>query len=119
MKPHDSFIRSEAIPSIVTPVSDGSITLSIGQSRVHNFAGIVFFNEAEGITPVQPSSGTITFTVKLVVQPHDFQDVPSNEINATAVDQVSWAANTTTVKATFDSIVGATHAKMIWSGNSA
>ena len=76
MKPHDFFVRSEEIVSVVTLVSAGSITLTTGQSRVHNFAGVVFFNDADGATPVQPSAGTITFTAKIVVQPHAFQDIP-------------------------------------------
>lgn len=119
MKPHGYFNRSESIPSKVTPVSDGSIEQIIDQSRVHNFAGVVFFNDADGETPVQPTAGTITFTVKLVVQPHSYQPTPSNVINADGVDQVSWAANTISILATFSGIVGATHAKLIWAGNSA
>lgn len=119
MKPHDSFIRSIEIPSLVTLVSAGSITLAIGESRVHHFAGIVFYNEEEGTTPVQPSAGTITFTIKTIVQPHGFQAITDGTISATAPNQVDWAGNTIEVLATFTNVVGATHARMIWSGNSA
>lgn len=119
VKPYQSYNRFEPRQSSVIAVAAGQIDLAIDNSRPHNFAGVVFFNDASGVTPVQPSAGTITYTVQLVVQPHAFQAPPDNVINANTVDQVDWAGNTEIVRATFAGIVGATHARLIWAGNSA
>ncbi|MEE8609002.1 MAG: hypothetical protein V3S55_15465 [Nitrospiraceae bacterium] len=97
----------------------GFIDLAVEPSYVHSFAGVVFFNEPQGTTPVQPSAGTITFTVVLEVQRHASQPVLDNVLQANTVDQVDWAGNTLSVKATFSGIIGATHARLIVAGNSA
>ena len=118
-KPYQSYNRFEPKQSEVIPVATGSIDLNIDISRVHHFAGVVFYNDANGVTPVQPSAGTSTFPVKLTVQSHAFQTIPANVINANIVSQVNWAGNTKTVRVVFAGIVGATHARLFWAGNSA
>ena len=118
-KPYGSYNRFEPRLSPVVIVSAGPIDLKIDISRVHHFAGVVFFNDAEGATPVTPTAGTITYTVQLVVQPQGFQAPQENVLNAADVCQVNWAGNTEVVRATFAGIVGATHARLIWAGNSA
>ena len=95
----------------------GDITLGqsdrIDPSKPHGFAGIVYFNDTMGITPVTPSGGTATITIKTVVQPHGFQDANNNSLMANTITQADWSAAVTEVKATFVGIMGVTHAKMI------
>lgn len=118
MKPYEGKLRYSKAQSPVTPVASGQIDLELDPSFVHSFAGVVFFNDVDGVTPVQPTAGTVTFTVVLDVQPHTLQAVPNNVLQADTPDQVDWAGNTLSVRATFGGIVGATHAKLIVAGNS-
>lgn len=120
VKPYSSFNRFEPQFSVVVPVATGLIDLNIDPSRVHHFAGVVFYNDADGKTPVQPSAGTATFQVILTVQPQALQDISNNVLDdLTEPCQVNWAGNTEAIRVTFDSITGATHARLIWAGNSA
>ena len=121
-KPHIYFNRFETRQTVVIAIVGGALVLDelTDRSRVHNFAGVVFYSDAEGTTAVQPSAGTATFTVRLVVQPQAFQSFPRNVIDDLSVPcQVNLAANTEEVRATLAGIVGATHARLIWAGNSA
>lgn len=121
-KPHNSFIRFQPRQTLVLPIAGGAATvdLLIDHSRVHNFAGVVFFSDAAGATAVQPSAGTATFLLRLVVQPQAFQPFPRNLLDdLTEPCQVNWAANTEDVRVTLAGIVGAAFFRLIWAGNSA
>lgn len=118
-KRYTYYVKYESRVTEVFPVSNGFVELEIGNSRVHNFAGMVFFNDAQGDVFVTPTAGTATFTVKLVVQPQAFQEITNNVLDITMPCQVNWAANTLVVRADLTDIVGATHARLIWAGNSA
>ncbi len=121
-KPHIYFNRFEKKQTLVNEISGGALVLEldIDHSRVHNFAGVVFYSDAEGTTAVQPSAGTATYEVKLVVQPQAFQSTPNNVLTDLTVPcQINWAGNTEAVQVTLDSVVGATHARLITAGNSA
>jgi hypothetical protein len=109
----------EVTESAVTLVSAGSITVAMTTRSVHNFAGVVFYNDASGDTPLDPSglTGTTDVSVKTTVQPHGFQVAVNPTLNAAIFDQANWAANTTEVKGEFTSITGATHAKLIVTSN--
>lgn len=121
-KPHSYFNRFEARQTEVTEISGGALVLDLlaDRSRVHNFAGVVFYSDAGGETEVQPSAGTATFQVSLVVQPQAFQDVINGIVaDLTKPCQVDWAGNTVTVRVTLAGIVGASHCRLIVAGNSA
>lgn len=121
-KPHIYFNRFEAKQTIVNEIIGGALVLDldIDNSRVHNFAGVVFYSDADGTTEVQPSAGTATFVVRLVVQPQAFQAVPNNVLSDLTVPcQVDWAGNTHTVRVTLADVAGATHCRLIVAGNSA
>lgn len=121
VKPYQSYNRFEPKLSPVTALVAGAATIDVplDPSRPHSFAGAVFFNDATGETPVQPTDGKIVYTVQLTVQPHVFQDIPDNEVDATSPGQVDWAGNTDVVRADVQSVVGATHVRIIVVGNSA
>lgn len=119
MKPYQSLLRFGDKQSAVTAISEGStIGLELDPSFVHNFAGVTFYNDSDGVTPVQPSAGTVTFTIKTSVQSHAFQTIPNNILQANVPGQVDWASNSEFVLATLSGIVGATHARLFWAGNS-
>jgi len=119
MKPYQAKLRYSRQISEVLALSAGPLELAIDPSYVHNFAGLLFFNDAEGATPVQPSAGSATFTVALSVQPHVFQAVPDNALDVSVSDQVDWAGNTDRIMVTHADVVGATYWQLIWCGNSA
>lgn len=106
------------IGSQIVLITDGFVEVSIKRFEVHNFAGLSFFTDPLGQNPVQPSAGTATITVKTSVQPQGFQPIPNNVIDVTQLGQVDWAANTIAVRADFSGIIGATHARLLVSGNS-
>lgn len=120
-KPYQAQIQYRRTESPVTAVSEGStIDLNVEPSFVHNYAGVVFYSDAEGTTVATPSAGTATFTCQVVVQPQGFQAVPDNALDVTTLpDQVDWAGNTEVVRVTFTGVTGASYAKLIVAGNSA
>jgi len=117
MKPYTHRLQVRKIESPVVLVSAGSITLPVDRSYPHNFAGIIFFNDSGGVTPVTPSAGSTTFTIKTVNQSQGFQNIAAGTVAADAPNQVDWAGNTLEVLATFAGIVGATHARLVSTGN--
>lgn len=116
-KPYTHRLQSKTIESVVTTVASGSITLQIDENYPHNFAGVVFYNDAGGVTPVTPSAGTVEFTVKTVNQPQGFQAILNGTVDANAPNQVSWDGNALEVLATFTGVTGATHARLYYTGN--
>lgn len=119
MKPYESKLQYARIQSEVLAIAAGPIELSVDPSFVHSFAGLLFFDDPNLETPVQPSTGSATFLIRSVVQPHVFQIIPSNVIQVSAPAQVDWSSNTEVVQVTPTGIVGATHWQLIWAGNSA
>lgn len=84
----------------------------------HSFAGVEFFDDAEGTSPVPATGGTVSFTLNVPVLPNDPQSFVNSNVNAVDAEVVSWAANTTKVTATLTGITGtATHACLRASGN--
>ena len=120
-KPWISALKYHTINSLFTALSGGGATidLDVDPTFVHSFAGVVFSNDIGGDPIVQPSAGTITLQIITVLQPHAFQEFPSNILQADSPDQTDWASNTLSVRATIAGIVGATHVRLIWAGNSA
>lgn len=120
-KPWISALKYHTINSPFIALAGGGATIDIDvdPTFVHSFAGIVFSNDSGGEPIVQPTAGTITLQILTVLQPHVFQSFPSNILQADVADQTDWASNTLTVRAIIAGIVGATHARLIWAGNSA
>lgn len=101
----------------MTAVAAGSITMDVDENYPHNFAGVIYFNDANGDTPVTPSGGNVTFDIVTVNQPQDFQDITGGTIPATSANQVDWDGNSLQVRVTFDTVTGATHARIVYTGN--
>ncbi len=110
---------AQVIESPVTLISAGEINLKMPANTVHNFAGVIYFNDASGDTPLAPATltGTATITIKTSNQSHGFQSVTNGALDASTFAQANWSANSLEVKATFAAITGATHAKLIVSSN--
>lgn len=127
-KPYTHLLESRKFTSPVSELSGGgaTVTLNLDPSYRHWFAGLLFLKAGtspgadvpEGFEPVQPTAGTAVFTVGSLVQPTFFQDFTGNSISVDTVDQVSWASNVTSVKATISGVTGeATHVQVITVGN--
>ncbi len=99
-------------------ISGGDLTLTIDPTYPHNYAGIVWYNDAAGATPVTPTSGTADITVKTANQSQGFQTITGGTIQADTVSQADWSGNTEEVNVEFTTIVGATYAQLFWTGNS-
>lgn len=110
---------AQVIESPVTLVSAGEITLKMRADSVHNFAGVIYFNDAGGVTPLVPGTltGTGTITIKTSNQSHGFQSITNGALDASTFTQADWSANSLEVKVTFAAITGATHAKLVVSSN--
>ena len=95
------------------------ITLPVNPDNAHSFAGVEFYNDANGDTPLDPSTltGTATITVKTVNQPIAFQEVSNGTLDISTAIIASWDANATAVKATLAAVTGATHYRLIVSTN--
>jgi len=119
MKPYQAKIHYNRVQSAILDVTAGPFELTIDPSYVHNFVGVVFYSDADGETVVQPTAGTVNFKVKLVVQPHLWQDLPDNAIDASIADQTDWSGNTEVVQWSIAGLAGAaTHCRLIVAGNS-
>lgn len=104
--------------SSVVELSGGGavIPLPVNASYRHSFAGVEYYSDA-GITPVVPSAGTETYTLTTTVKPSSKQSFAGSVINSADETQVSWAANITSLEVTLAGVVGATHVKLLFSGN--
>lgn len=111
--------RLEAIrnPSLVVLIADGDLIIDTNPSYPHTFIGVIYFNDADGLTPVTPSSGTAVITIKTINQPQGFQEIPNGTLKAKDTVQTDWSANTQQVKIEFQNIVGALYAQVVLSGN--
>lgn len=92
------------------------LTLPVNASYRHSFAGVEYYSDA-GITPAVPSAGSETYLLTTTVKPSSKQSFTGNVINSADETQVSWAANITSLEVTLAGVVGATHVKLIFTGN--
>lgn len=119
MKPYTHRLPSRTIESEVFDVTVGTYVMDIDDSYPHNFLGVIYYNDAGGATPVTPTSGTATVTARTKNQSQGFQAVTDGVLQANEVSQVDWGGNTLQVQAMLAAIVGATHARLVYTGNSA
>ncbi len=103
-----TFIESAvfAVGSVIT-LSELDIT------RPRCFAGVQFFNDAEGLVPASPSAGTIDIEIQTINTAPVFEDGFDHTIGANAPTTVTWAANTQAIRATPVGVTGATHYKLV------
>ena len=111
-QPEFTFLESD-----IVPVGDQIISDAPDATQPHCFAGVQFFDDAAGKVPAVPSSGTVTIAIETVNTQPIFEAVPANIIDVAAPLTVSWAANTKRVRATPDSIAGATHYRLVVTAN--
>ncbi|MEE8113954.1 MAG: hypothetical protein V3T23_06330 [Nitrososphaerales archaeon] len=107
---HGSYtqVTSDIVTVATTITLDG-----IDVIKPHCFAGVQFFTDGTGGTPATPGAGTVTITVKTINSTPIFEAVPSNVIDATDIGTVSFASNTTSVRALPAGVTTATHYRMV------
>ena len=110
---------NEIIESPVVPVNATEIILDVSSQLAHYFGGVLFYNDAEGATLLDPATltGTATVTAKTINSSFGFQEVNNGILDVSVIDQSDWAGNTLQVRAAFSAITGATHAKLIITAN--
>lgn len=120
-RPHGHLMEIFEDQSLVIALTAGAATIDLefDKSYRHSFAGIEYFSDAGGATPVVPTAGTETYTLTTTVKPSSQQAFSGSVINSADEDQVSWAANVTSVRCVLAAVAGngATHVRLIVSGN--
>lgn len=106
----------KSVPVALT-AGAATVTIDVDPASRHWFAGIVYYSDAEGTVEVTPSAGSAAIKAKSAVQPQDFQTLINGTVAATSVGQADWSDNTTQVRAEIGSIVGASYARLLVSGN--
>ena len=106
----------KSVPVALT-AGAANIEIDVDPASRHWFAGIVYYSDAEGTVEVTPSAGSAAIKAKSAVQPQDFQTLVNGTVVATSVGQADWSDNTTQVRAEIGSIVGASYARLLVSGN--
>ncbi len=101
------------IESAVFEVGSIIILSELDITRLHCFAGVQFFNNAEGTISVIPSAGTVEIEIQTINTTPVFEVALDHTIVANAPTTVTWAANTQAVKATPIGVTGATHYKLV------
>ena len=101
------------VESAVVAVGTINTLSQLDITRLHCFAGVQFFNDAEGIILANPSEGTVLIEIRTVNTTPVFESVPDNLILAATPTTVTWAANTQAIRATPAGVIGATHYKLI------
>ena len=107
--------------SPVVALSSGAATIDLPVTHLysHNFAGVIYFSDANGEIQVAPTAGSETFTIETIVQPGIFQSFTDNTLNSATPSQVDWSANTIQVRVVLAGVSGggATHCQLIFYGN--
>lgn len=104
--------------SAVTAIGANIELDGIDMMRPHCFAGVQFFSDAAGTTPAVPTVGSVVIKVK-TLNTQLFEQLVDGTITAAAPASVSWAANTTAVKAEPTGVDVATHYKLVVTCNEA
>ena len=113
--------RSTSIPEDVT-VDNTAMILKLSSGFVHNFVGVVYYANVEGLNALQPvaiAAGQALISVKTMCQPHGFQEISGGLLLANEFAQADWHGNSIEVRAIFTGIEGATHARLYVTGNGA
>ncbi len=99
--------------SALTAVGDVIIISDLDITRPHCFAGVQFFDDAEGLIPAVPSDGTVLIEVQTVNTTPVFESVVDNLISVVEPTTVTWSANTQVVRATPSLITNAAFYKLV------
>ena len=103
-----TFVES-AVVTVGTVITLNELDIT----RLHCFAGVQFFSDAEGTIPVIPSAGTVQIEIQTINTAPVFELAFDHLIVASAPTTVTWAANTQAIKATPIGVTGATHYKLV------
>ena len=109
--PFEALLDNRTFETNVELISS-TLSLTLDPSYRHNFAALEFYSDANGETVVTPTAGSITYEVVTPVTPNTFEPFTDNVKDATSSTLVSWAVNTTSIRATITGITGATHARL-------
>ena len=102
------FVES-AVVSVGTVINLSGLDIT----RLHCFAGVQFFSDAEGTIPVIPSAGTVGIEIQTINTAPVFELAVDHTIVASVPTTLTWAANTQAVRATPIGVIGATHYKLV------
>ncbi len=72
----------------------------IDTSKPHCFVGAQFFADDQGAAQAIPTAGSVAIKIQTLNSAPIFEDPPNTTIDPAAPVTLSWAANTTKVKAT-------------------
>lgn len=120
-KPPYSMLLTELRQSDVVALvgNAATITIDFDSDYAHTFAGVSYYDSADGTTLASPLAGTETYTVETLVKPGIFQAVPNSPLNSADDSDISWDGNVTRVKVVLAAVTVATHVKLRVSGNAA
>lgn len=105
------------IVSEIAAVGDVINLESIDAIKPHVFAGVQFFDSADGSNQATPGAGTVVLTIETVNTSPVLESPQNDTIDATAPVTCDWAANTQRVIATPTGITVATHYRLVVSCN--
>ena len=98
--------------SAVTAVASTITIENINPSKPHGQAGLEFYSDSGGTTPVIPTAGTVAIGVKTVNTPQVFEAVTGGTITASTPTTVNFSGSTIAVQAVPTGITGATHYRL-------
>ncbi len=102
------FVES-AVVSVGTVINLSGLDIT----RLHCFAGVQFFSDAEGIIPVIPSAGIVRIEIQTINTAPVFELAADHTIVASLPTTLTWAANTQAIRAIPIGVIGATHYKLV------
>ncbi len=101
------------VESALTAVGDSVTISNLDITRPHCFAGVQFFDDAEGLISATASDGTVLIEVQTVNTTPVFESVVDNLISAAQPTTITWSANTQAVRAIPSLITNAAFYKLV------
>ena len=98
--------------SPITAIGSDITLVSLDQVKPHCFAGVQFFSDSAGATPIVPSAGIVTIEIK-TINTNLFEPVLGGIIDVRSPTTVSWAANTKEIKAIPSGITVVAYYKLV------
>lgn len=97
------------------------IVMPVSAAHMHMFCGVVYCSDKEGksFVPATSLSGQASISIVTLNQPQGYQSISFPILLANKLMQAGWSSNTRTVRVLFSDVQGASHAKLIITGNSA
>lgn len=104
------------IESDIKPTDDEPITVpDLDITKPHCFVGAQFFNSIDDSIPAFPTAGLLEIDIQTVNNKPNFEPIGcDNQIKAKEPTTISWAGNTSAVRAKIiEDVVGASHYRLV------